>query len=271
METTKRPRIIYLLLAAMFIVTAAVAMPTTNAKYSTTKTYNIAIQSIVKNKSYRVVRTTAVDKTVNFSPKYDSATDTKIPSSVSSFIANTTNSNTAPVYIFWSDQSYTIDGKTYSNSYTREKLDGSTTYHYKGTAIENFIKTNFNATKLNDEITNHIVTGSRFYGSSTYTYTVGTDLTEGWYYIKIPYYKALGGYGVLARNTRYCFSLFYLPAAQVDSYENDLQLNPEKIAMFSGGRIVFTLEENGFIVDQYAAATKIVFSQARFTTEEVPA
>ncbi len=47
METTKHPRIVYLLLAAMFVVTAAVAMPTTNAKYATSKKYTINIESHV--------------------------------------------------------------------------------------------------------------------------------------------------------------------------------------------------------------------------------
>ncbi len=74
METTKRPRIIYLLLAAMFIVTAAVAMPTTNAKYTTTKSYVINIESKVKQvivNAYVVANTTKDETAKTVTLPYD--------------------------------------------------------------------------------------------------------------------------------------------------------------------------------------------------------
>ncbi len=291
METTKRPRIVYLLLAAMFIITAAVAMPTTSAKYATTKSYVINIQTIAK-----AVREYVASKTINLSGSGFSdngSTYTLTTTSLKNSLKNESNASTANVYWFtthtdtgWfaAGTKYKIDSTNLyngDNDYSNERIDGASSRHWKGEKIKNYLTNTFGAESLtptdysNNSLSKYpyvdssfpwespAVNGSMIFPNQTYTVTVDRDLPEGWYFVQMPYHITS-----LFAHTMYVYSLFYLPAADKDLTLDGELVNPDKIAIREGGKITFHFINDGRAgidsKNHYKRLDSITFDQVRF-------
>lgn len=162
------------------------------------------------------------------------------------------------VYRFWSDQDYYFD----ANNKCESSKSGST---YTNTGLENYLTSKATNITPNLNVTS-IISGSNYNSTQNPVYTASQALPEGWYLTKIPYYSAS-----LAANTKYCYSVFYLAAAQTgesDVYDG-LPLNPNKIAVPAGGTVRFNLDEDrpaAFPI--YYRFDDITYTQARFTGEQ---
>ncbi len=272
-------RIFQALFATVILVTVVFAVPSTNAKYSTSKSYTISITSIVKS----LVPVYLGDNT-----KIINLTKTNIPNNSASILnnANTNNESTGVVYCFSTHAKtsptselayqYTIDGvKLYYDSEAQNRpnatLDGySPVRHWTGPLIVGFLDNTMHATNLTP-IGVYPYTypqgflgigarpGNRYNDEETFRLTVTENLTEGWYYTQIPFSVTSSAY----RNTMYVFSLFYLPAEHSDG------INEEKIAIVASPdnpKVIefrFTAQRINY-TNMYVFLSRVTFQQAHY-------
>lgn len=280
-------RIFQALFATVILVTAVFAVPSTNAKYSTKKKYNIVINSIVNSiPVYKRDETKIIDFTkVNLTKVTGNQYSTTTPAIRAN--ANTTNSDSGKVYYFSSHdktnnnsndnaERYTIDGKTLDgNSYQERWLDNMTRWMvlytqnvnsrvWTGAKIVNYMTGTLNAANLTPVIDADSTSDPSPYSSrdegrynpnQTLTITVTESLKEGWYYTQVPFYVSSN-----YRNVMYEYSLFYLPAAQ------ETDMNPEQIAVYvpegQSKQITFTFQTVTGTNNSYIQLTRISFPQA---------
>jgi len=168
--------------------------------------------------------------------------------------------NTSKVYVYYSDNNYRAGSTNLNYDRSGNIISG---YTYPGTAIENYLKNTLGAKNATPSfnVASHI-SGSDHNDTKNCSYTAPTDLTEGWYYSKVPYYSAG------AANTKYCFCLFYLQA--IDQTEEadgqEIVLNPNKIAIFRGGKINYSFANSSGVLETiYYKLGSFTYDQAQFT------
>lgn len=214
----------------------------------------------VANDNYKglVAKTTQDVYSFNGNISHSSVSDGSVNTPVASSASNYSSGNLDPAnaYLFYSDENYNVNG-------TQLNLDSSGRV-YPGTAIENYLTGTLHATNVTPSLnidTNSY--GASYNRSQNCTYTAGSDLAEGWYYAKIPYYDN--------RDTYYCFNVFYLSAATstetVD--EEDVVLNPDHIAVLRGGKISFSFRQDSLFTgvwrNAYYRLGSVSYDKAKFT------
>ncbi len=227
---------------------------------------------------------------------YDSTTPVSI-SSTDSIKSKESEFNKSKIYTFFSDQSYSVKDtetnttKSSAGGSSTVTLGGVKTKFYSGADLEqNILQGVFGASditpdsvkvsenSLGSNVDWNTVPligsfkGAYYNNASSLSYVTNSDMAQGWYYIKIPYYVlSLNLTNLKNLNTRLAYVMFYVAANpdQINATYEGKPLNPNGTAIIANNNtnktISFTVSSSG---EQYYNVTSVNYRQVKYKGQQ---